>query len=78
MSYPGLLYPKYNLLYLDELKERGYFILVDRNAQNISLLPGSEINTLLNENKNLFFVFNLNVAGTRQDVIDALYHPLLL
>ena len=72
MSYPGLSYPK-DTDYLTKVKDRGYFILVDRNATNISLLPGGDINKLLNSNNQLLFIFSVNIAGTRQDIIDALY-----
>jgi hypothetical protein len=72
MSYYGLVYPK-DEGYLREVKERGYFILVDRNAKNISLIPGGQINNILATNNTLLFVFGRNIAGTRQDIIDSLY-----
>jgi len=72
MSHPGLSYPC-DETYLKQIKNNGYFIFVDRNATNISLVPGGEINNLLNSNSKLFFVFGANLAGTRQDIIDALY-----
>ena len=72
MSYPGLLYPR-DEQYLRQVKERGYFILVDRNAKNISLVPGGEINNILAKNRSFLFVFGKNIAGERQDIIDALY-----
>ena len=72
MSYPGLRYPNDNN-YLIEVKNRGYFILVDKNANNISLVPGGQINQLLSINPNLLFVFGKNIAGTKQDIIDSLY-----
>jgi hypothetical protein len=72
MSYPGLKYPT-DKTYLTNLKDQGYFILVDRNAQNVSLIPGGEINDLLASNNNLIFIFDVHLAGTRQDLIDALY-----
>ena len=72
-SWPGLSYPKDNN-YLTQVKDRGYFILVDRNAKNIALLPGGEINTLLAENNKLLFVFgSVDIVGTKQDIIDTLY-----
>jgi ribosomal protein L35AE/L33A len=72
MTYPGLLYPRDNN-YLTQIKNSGYFILVDRNAVNTSLLPGGEINKLLGSNPKLLFVFDVHITGTRQDIIDALY-----
>ncbi|CAH6419910.1 Hypothetical protein HVR_LOCUS984 [uncultured virus] len=71
MAYPGLSYPTDNN-YINQVKERGYFILVDRNAPNIILLAGGDINRLLTDNNKLLFVFGVNIAGTRQDIIDAL------
>lgn len=70
MSYPGLLYPKDNY-YLTNIKDRGYFILVDRNAPNISLLSGGEINKHLSYNNQLLFILGINTVGTRQDIVDA-------
>lgn len=72
MSYPGLLYPT-DEKYLKEVVERGYFILVDRNAKNISTIAGGQINDALKENNELLFIFGKHIAGTRQDIIDALY-----
>jgi hypothetical protein len=72
MEYPGLVYPNDNN-YIEQVKSRGYFILVDRYANNISLLPGGDINQLLANNNNLLFVFGKNIAGTKQDIIDSLY-----
>ena len=72
MSYPGLLYPRDDQ-YLRRVKERGYFILVDRNARNISLVPGGDINNILAKNRSFLFVFGKNIAGDRQDIIDSLY-----
>ena len=72
MSYSGLLYPK-DSNYIKEIKERGYFILVDRNNENIVLVPGGNINKLISNNNDLLFIFDKNIAGTKQDIIDSLY-----
>lgn len=73
MSYEGLYYPAGNKSYLKEIKKRGYFILVDRSAKNIKLVAGGDITYHLNKKEDLLFIFGLNVAGTRQDIIDSLY-----
>jgi hypothetical protein len=72
MSYPGLLYPQ-DIDYVTNVKNRGYFILVNRESNNIALVPGGEINTYLNTYRDWIFVFGMNIVGTRQDIIDALY-----
>lgn len=76
---PGLSYPN-DKNYLTTVKDRGYFIHVDHASDNISLLAGGDINRLITENKELFFIFGMkgnvsdvNIAGSRQDIIDALY-----
>lgn len=72
MSYPGLTYPT-DANTLNTIKDQGYFVLVDRNADNIALVPGGEINTFLNTYQDWIFVFGMNIVGTRQNIIDALY-----
>lgn len=80
MTTAGLLYPN-DKNYLANIRDRGYFIHVDRAAANITLLAGGEINSLISDNKQLFFIFGVtedvppevHIAGFRQDIIDALY-----
>lgn len=74
---PGLTYPKDNAL-LTAVKDSGYFLLFDRNAESISLLPGGDINQLLAANNSLMFIFGsthpvvTNITGTPQDIEAAL------
>ena len=73
MSYPGLIYPS-DKNYINNVKNSGYFIFVDRNANNIKLLAGGDINNLLSENNKLLFIFDIHIAGTTQDIVDSLYY----
>ncbi len=70
MSYPGLSYPKDQI---SEIKAKGQFVMVDRNKNQPYLVNGGNINQLLEQNPQLIFVFDVHIAGTRQDIIDALY-----
>ena len=72
MSYSGLSYPK-DEKYLTTIKNSGQFILVDRNAAQISVISGGTIKQLLSENSQLLFVFELHIAGIQQDIVDSLY-----
>ena len=74
---PGPIYPK-DKFSLTRIKNMGCFILFDRNAEDVSIILGGNINELLTANNNLVFSFGsehptvTNIAGTPEYLEESL------
>jgi hypothetical protein len=76
MAYPGLAYPTDEKL-LESYKNSGQFILVDINQPITTIINPRTVYPIGRGNPYTtipyIFIFGLNIAGTRQNIIDALY-----
>jgi hypothetical protein len=62
----GLTYPPHD--YATQVAQQGYFIYVDRNAANISLIRGADMEICLKINPRLLFVIPVALVGVEEDV----------